>query len=498
MAAAVLAGATLFTAGCSAGSTATQLGRIADANAIVVALAAAPASLDFTTTAGAAVPQAMMGNIYEGLVRIDDDANIQPLLAERWDISPDGRVYTFHLRQGVTFSNGDPFNAQAAKFSIDRVQSDAWTNGLKKQMEPVESTRVIDEHTLEVTLKEKNTAWLWNMGTLIGAMFSPTGIDDLANTPIGTGPYVVDSWAVGQSLIFTAREDYWGEKPKNSAAALRYFADPVGASNALQSGDVDVIYSLQSPQLMDELKATGKYTIEVGTTNGEVILSMNPRRAPFNDIRVRQAVMYAINRQDVIDTAWDGYGTDTGGAPVPPTDPWYEESTRYPYDPDKARELLKQAGIPEGYEVTISVPSLAYAQAASEMIVSQLNDVGLKVSIESTEFPAVWLSKVYKGHDFDMSIVAHVEARDIPAMFGNPEYYIGYDNPKVQQLLKQAGESDEVGNMKAAVDQIMEDAAADTLFNLPNIVVTDPGITGVDANSVVQELKLATMEKKDK
>nr|WP_233195576.1 ABC transporter substrate-binding protein [Corynebacterium sp. 13CS0277] len=481
---------------CSAGSTSTQLDDAQGSDTVTIALAAPPASLDFTTTAGAAIPAALMGNVYEGLVAIDDDANVQPLLAEKWDVSDDGKTYTFHLRKGVTFSNGDAFTAETAKFSIDRVKSDAWSNGLKKNMDPVADTRVIDEHTLEVTLTEKNSDWLWNMGTLIGAMFTPNGVDDLATTPVGTGPYTVTNWSVGQSLSFGAREDYWGEKPKNSTTVLRYFADPVGASNALQSGDVDIIYSLQSPQLMKELQATGKYDIEVGTTNGEVILSMNQRKAPFNDVRVRQAIMYAINRQDVIDTAWDGMGTDTGGAPVPPTDPWYEESKRYPYDPDKARALLKEAGVAEGTQLTISVPSLPYAQASSEIIVSQLAEVGLNVTIEPVEFPAVWLSKVYKEHNYDMSIIAHVEARDIPNMFGNPDYYLGYDSETTRQYLDAATRDNQVDNMKKAVDTIMEDAAADTLFNLPNIVVHDKDIEGVDATSVAPGMKLAEIQKK--
>lgn len=491
------AGASLALAACSAGSTATQTAAIADSGAVVVAVSGTPATLDFTTTGGAAIPQAMMSNIYETLVRIDDDGHIVPWLATDWDVSEDRTVYTFHLRDGVTFANGSPFTAETAKFSIDRVLSDAWTNGLKKLMSPVADTRVVDTHTLEVTLNAPSNQWLFAMGTFVGAMMTPDGVDALATDPVGTGPYTVTDFALGQSITFAARDDYWGEAPRNDAAAIRYFADAVGATNALRSGDVDAVYSMQSPELLDTITAHGHYNVEVGTTNGEVLLSMNNRRAPFDDIRVRRAVMYAIDRQAVIDTAWDGFGTDTGGAPVPPTDPWYEKSDRYPHDPEKARQLLAEAGIDgTNNRVVISVPSRPYATAVSEIIVSQLRDIGFDARIEATEFPAVWLQKVFRQHDYDMSIILHIEARDVPALFGDPDYYLGFDSPAVREDIARAdaGSPEEyVSGMRAAVDTIMDQAAADTLFNYPNIVITAPGVTGANADAVDDALELATI-----
>ncbi|WP_445227961.1 ABC transporter substrate-binding protein [Corynebacterium sp. H127] len=484
---------------CAAGSTATRVGRIAGADAVVVATFGAPASLDFTRSAGAAIPGALMKNVYEGLVQIDDNGTIQPMLASSWERSEDGLEYVFHLREGVRFSNGAPFNAESAKFSIDRVNSDAWTNGLKSQMKVVSQTTVMDDHTLKVTLSRPSNQWLWAMGTLVGAMMSPTGVSDLAQRPVGTGPYEVEQWAVGQSLSFKARSDYWGTQPANSTAAIRYFADAVGATNALQSGDVDMVWAMQSPELIDVLRARGEYQVKVGTTNGEVLLSMNNARAPFNDIRVRQAVMHAIDRQAVIDTAWDGYGQDTGGVPVPPSDPWFAESTQYPYDPQRARDLLHEAGVNESNnKIVISVPSLPYAAAISELVVSQLREVGLDASIESTEFPAVWLAKVLKGHDYDMSLIAHVEARDLTTLFG-PDYYLGYHNPTTAELFAKAdaGSPEEFNRyMGEAVDQIMNDAAADTLFNFPNIVVADSHVTGIQPDVRTEGLELARLGKR--
>ena len=254
-------------ASCSAGSTSTNIGRIAPGS-VIVATTAAPASLDFTTTSGAAIPQALMGNVYETLVRISDAGQPEPFLAESWDVSDDRLEYTFHLKDGVTFSNGDAFTADTAAFSI-RYVLESWTNGLAKQMAPVEHVEVLGPLTLKVRLKAPSNSWLWSMGTLTGAMMTPGGIDTLATNPVGTGPFTVKHFAVGESISFDAREDYWGT-PAAQDAAIRYFADAVSSVNALRVGDVDMVWALQAPELLRTVPEA--FDVQVGTTNGEVCL----------------------------------------------------------------------------------------------------------------------------------------------------------------------------------------------------------------------------------
>ncbi|AJK69449.1 ABC transporter substrate-binding protein [Corynebacterium marinum] len=491
----VLAAITLTA--CSAGSTATQVGRVAGQNSVVVGATGVPASLDFTTTGGAAIPQALMGNIYEGLVRIDAAGDIVPLLATSWEVSGDATEYTFRLREGVTFSDGSPFNAESAKFSIGYVQ-ESWSNGLKAQMDVVESVEVLDEYTLKVVLEHPSQRWLWSMGTLTGAMMSPTGVDKLATTPVGTGPYELRRFSVGESVSFSVRGDYWGD-PANQNAAIRYFSDATSAVNALRSGDIDVVWAMQAPELLDTLP--GDYDVKVGTTNGEVLVSMNNNRAPFDDPRVRRAVAHAVDRRAANQVVWEGLAADTGGAPVPPTDPWFTGEDFAPFDPGLARELLADAGFgPDNRpEITVSVPSLPYAQNISELVYSQLRDVGFDVRLNTVEFPAVWLAEVMSAKNYDMSIIAHVEARDIPALFGNPGYYLGYDNQSVRDDLLAADTAataaEQSEHMEQAVATIMSEAGALTVFNLPNIVVTAPGVTGVNPTVVTDALELAGMEK---
>ena len=488
-----VAALSLFLSGCSAGHTAVQTGRVASDDSAVIALTAAPATLDFTKSGGAAIPQALIGNVYEGLVRISSQGDIEPQLATSWDLSPDRTTYTFHLRKGVHFSNGDEFTADTAKFSIDRVKSDAWTNGLKAGMKPVTRTQAVDKYTLAVTLSAPSNGWLWSMGTLIGAQMTPRGVDNLATKPVGTGPFTVDEYKVGRFLTLSANKSYWGQQPATRHVALRYMTDSTATANALRSGDVDAIVGMDAPEMVSSFRDNNRYAVDVGTTTGKVLLTMNNKRAPFNDVRVRRAVMYAINRQAVIDTAWGGFGEDTGGVPAPPTDPWSYHSTEYPYDPDRARQLLAEAGVHD-VDITFTVPARAYATNAAELIISELEDVGIHAHIESQEFPAVWLSQTLTQHDYDMSIIEHAEARDIPTLFGNPDYYLGYDDEQTRTLLSAADSAppDEYAPlMRKAVDRIMNQAGANTIFIYPNIVVRDKYLTGIPTTIAGQGLELA-------
>ena len=175
-------GALLLLSACSAGSTSTGP---TDRNQLVVALTGEPVNLDFTTTAGAAIPQAMMANVYEGLVAVDQTGAIRPLLATDWQTSNKNMSYTFELVSGATFSNGAAFDASDVKFSIERVKSDAWLNGLKSKMDVVKDVVVNSPTSVTVNLSRPSQAWLYSMTTLVGAMFDPSGVDDLANTAGG-------------------------------------------------------------------------------------------------------------------------------------------------------------------------------------------------------------------------------------------------------------------------------------------------------------------------
>lgn len=493
--AALIAAGSLALTGCNAGASSSGGGTDGETpTTATIALTGAPVNLDFTTTAGAAIPQALMSNVYEGLVQIDQSGEIVPLLAEDWSLSDDRSTYTFTLQEGVTFSNGDEFTAEDVKFSIERVQND-WITSLKAKMDVVESVDVVSDTEVEITLSEPSNAWLFDMATPVGAIFTPDGVDDLANEPVGTGPYEVSSWAADENIVLDTRDDYWGEAPGVEQVTLQYFADATATTNALRTGDVDAIVNLQAPELVSTFEDDDAFVVTTGTSNGEISLSMNNQAAPFDDVRVRQAVLYALDKQAIIDTAWNGFGSIVSTYATP-TDPYYVDlNSEYQHDPDKAKALLKEAG-QENLDITFTVPTRPYAQAVSEIVVAQLKEVGINATIESSEFPAVWLEDVFTNHDYQMTTVLAVEARDLLTVFNNPDYYIGYDNSKIADIADEADAADEEGyiaGMQEVQKQIVEDAASGVLFLFPNIVITKAGLEGVPENSIIESLNLTQL-----
>jgi peptide/nickel transport system substrate-binding protein len=331
------------------------------------------------------------------------------------------------------------------------------------------------------------------MTTRIGAMFSKTGVDKLATDPVGTGPYTFQKWNRGDSIVLARNDKYWGRKPYFSTITLKYFKDPTALNNALLSGTINVIGTVQAPESLKQFESNSKYQVIEGTTNGEVVLSFNNSKAPLSDKRVRQAVRYAIDHKALLDTCWAGKGTLIGSM-VPPTDPWYEDRTGdYPYDPAKAKSLLAAAG-KTGVALRLRVPNLPYATSCGQVVKSDLDQAGFKVTLDQLEFPAAWLKTVFTDADYDMSIIAHVEPRDMPAVFGNPKYYTRYDNKQVQQLFAQADsgtEEQQVADYKEAAKILSQDAAADWLFLIPNLMVADKNVTGLPKNSISESFDLS-------
>src|SRR5437868_14047900 len=458
-------GLLLSTAACGGGSKEPGA---AKAVPFAVGFVAEPANLDFTATEGAAIPQALLVNVYEGLVKLTQDGQIQPLLAEKWEVSEDHKTYTFTLRKDVKFTNGAPFTADDVVFSLGRLKSD-WKLKIAAQMEVIEKVEKKDDTTVVVTLKQPSNSWLYSMATRLGAMFSRTGVADLANAPVGTGPYKLATWKRGDSLVLGANDAYWGTKPAIPQVTLKYFKDATAMSNALLTGGIDVISAVQAPESLGQFADQNRFQTVEGTTNGEVTMSMNNSRPPFSDKKVRQAVRYAIDHKALLDTAWAGRGSLIGSM-VPPTDPWYEDRTGdYPYDLAKAKELLGG----KTYNVKMRIPNLPYAVASAQVVKSQLAQVGITAEIEPLEFPARWLDLVFKQGDYDLSIINHVEPRDL-RIFADKSYYFRYDNPEFGKLLATAdagSEADQVATMKQAAKLLSEDAAADWLFLFPNLIV---------------------------
>lgn len=493
-AAAVTAGA-LFLAGCSTGDTEGGGSTTPEQSAVTIGLNAEPANLDFSTTDGAAIPQALLDNVYEGLVTLSDAGEIEPLLAQSWEVSDDNTTYDFTLQSGATFSDGTPFTAETVKWNIENVQSDNWTISLKSYMDVVESVEVVSDEHVTVVLSAPSNDWLFRMTTRVGAMFNPDAVDDLANTAVGTGPFTVTAFNRGDSLELTARDDYWGEQPAVPSVKFQYFSDVNAMNSALLSGSIDAVQNFTALDTIAQFEDPDSFTVLEGGTNAEVVLSMNNASGIFTDVKARQAVNYAINREALVANATSGYGQLIGSM-VPPTDPWFDEALvdAYPYDPDMATTLIEEAGI-EGATIRFRVPNLSNLTAAYQMVESDLTAVGFNVELETLEFPAQWLEQVFTNHDYDMSIINHVEARDI-ATYADPTYYWGYDSSEFQDLVSSADSGtaeDQVTYLTEAAQMLSDDAVSDWLYLEPNITILKAGLTGFPENILGESLNVTDL-----
>lgn len=493
---AVVAATCTLVSACSAGSSTSQsrdaAGGKTSSDKLAIGLGAEPANLDLTATAGAAIPQALLYNVYETLVKVDQNGEIVPSLATAWTVSADRKTYTFELVKDAKFTNGKPFTAEDAKFSIDRVKSD-WTITLKDGMDVVNEVKAVSPTRLQVTLAQASNGWLFRMTTRIGAMFSRTGVDKLATEPVGTGPYKLNHWTRGDSITLDRNDDYWGKKPYFAEVAFKYFKDPTALNNALLTGTINVIGLLETPESLDQFKSNAKYQVIEGTTNGEVVLSFNNAKGPMADKKLRQAARHAIDHRALVDTCWAGRGTLVGSL-VPPTDPWYEDLTGiYPHDLAKAKQLLQESGKADA-TLRLRIPTRSYAVSCGTVVKSQLEQAGFKVKLDQLEFPAAWLNTVFTNADYDLSVIAHVEPRDMGKVFGDPGYYPRYDNAAFRTLLAEADtgtEQQQAAKMKEAARTLSEDAAADFLFVLPNLIVATKDVTGLPKNAVSESFDLA-------
>lgn len=463
--------------------TTTTAAEVSAQTEVVIGLQLEPPTLDLTASPAAAIPQVLLYNVYETLVKLEADGSITGLLAESWDVSEDGLTYTFDLREGVTFHSGAALDADDVVFSINHVLTKEPAHPFATTLAPISSVAAVDPSTVAITVEQVSSNLLFFLTQSQGVILDESAIGTIANSPVGTGPFVFDSWTVGDSITLVRNDDYWGEAALLETVRFRYINEPNALNNAMLGDDLDIVAGVSAPELLTAFESDDRFEVLQGLSNGEVTLSLNGRRAPLDDVRVRQAITHAIDRQAVVDLAYAGYGTVIGTFSTP-LDPWYRDLTDvYPYDPDRAVELLVEAGA-EDITLEMILPPVSYASRSGEIIASQLAEVGITVNITNVEW-GVWLDDVFTNHDYDMSIVAHVEPRDL-GQYGNPDYYWGNDSPQVAAILEQADaepDPDTRNELYASVlEEITAVAADNWLFVLPALSVIRRGVTGYEAD----------------
>ena len=472
-------------------STALAGVAMAQPTEIRIGVALEPPTLDPTAGAAEAIDIVVYQNVFEGLTRIDETGSVQPGLAESWTISEDGLTYTFKLHDGVTFHDGSAFDAEDVKFTFDRILAADTTNAHPEFYKPITAITVIDPLTVEFTLDQKIGRFLFDLGRGDAVIVAPESADNNATQPIGTGPFAFTQWDKGSRVILDAYGPYWGEPAHLTKATYVFISDTATMTNALLASDIDGTNNFATDALA-VFEGNPQFKVLVGTTEGETILSTNNKKPPFDNLKVRQAMAHALDRQAIIEGTTNGYGTPIG-APFAPHNPYYVDLTAtYPHDVAAAKALLAEAGLPNGFSATLKLPPVAYARTSGQIIASQFAEVGIKLELINVEW-AQWLEDVYTNKDFDLTIVSHVEPFDI-GNYANPDYYFGYDNPEFQALIdKLNGTTDEAARKDLAIEAqtiLAKDAVNGYLFELAQTGVWNAKLEGMWQNSPIEGLVL--------
>lgn len=468
----------------------TPGGTNSDDTSLVVGLVLEPTDLDIRHTGGIALDQVLIDNVYEGLVARTADGQIVDNLAASHEISEDGLNYTFVLNDGITFHDGTAVDANLVAASFEQIRADeAFTRS--EDLAAVTAITATDEKTLSITLSQPDSTLLWNLAGRAGLVLNPSADNELSTSANGTGPFRLDRWKKGDSITLSRNDDYWGTKAALSEVVFRYIPDFSAAINAVRAGDVDVQTSLDAT-LAEQITPSSGYEVVSGRTTDKYTLAMNNTRAPFDDVRVREAVRLAIDHPALIE-ALGGSAVPQGG-PIPELDPGYEDLTGIaPHDPDRARALLAEAGA-ENLAVTLTMPSF-YSDTVGTVLTSQLKDVGIALTVNRIEF-ATWLNDVYTNKNYELSMVNHAESHDF-GNWANPEYYFGFQNDEVSALYAEslsATSPEQAADALARAARIVsENHAADWLYNTLTLTAVREGVTGFPTDSTTARLDLGAV-----
>lgn len=373
----------------------TDAGTVSYGGEVVVGIQQDIDSLD-PHLAVAAGTSEILFNIFEGLVVPDENGNVTPAVAQDYSVSEDGLVYTFVLRDGIKFSDGTPVTVSDVQYSIERCAGLLDGTPLVKALSIVSSVDIVDQSTINIVLSEANLEIIY----YLTAEIIPEASRETGGI-IGTGPFKLESYTPQEGIVLTKNDYYWQEGlPYLDKVTFKIVASAESAMMELQAGSID-IYPYLTDDQANELSAS----FDIGTNGSNVVqaLYINNAAAPFDDVRVRQALCCAVDGDEVNDFIFGGRGQRIGTSMIPGFD-CYVEGLAYEHDIDKAKQLLDEAGYPDGFSMRITVPSnYQMHMDTAQVIVEQLKEVGISASIESVDWPT-WLERVYRNRDFETTV----------------------------------------------------------------------------------------------
>ncbi|MCX7750921.1 MAG: ABC transporter substrate-binding protein, partial [Candidatus Bipolaricaulota bacterium] len=407
-----------------------------------VAVSTEPPGLDPTTNAAAVIKLLLHHNLYESLVQFDAQTQLHGQLAQSWEISEDGLVYTFHLRDGVLFHDGTPCDGEAVRRSFLRTL-DPQTGHPNRAFYAAVADVVADGNRVQFKLKYPYAPFLALLA-LGDSVVVPAHRTDLAQRPVGTGPFRFGEWRPADRLVLLRNERYYlPDRPKLDRVTFRFLPDPAAQLASLRAGDVDLVAEV-TPEVGSALRNDPRFAVVSGPSNLVQIMAINNARPPLDQLPVRQAIAHAIDRQAIIDRVFLGFGTPIGSH-LTPAVPYYADMTHlYPYNPGEAKRLLSAAGYAGKLTLRMVLPG-NYAQhvRTGEFIAAYLEAVGIRVRIELVDW-TTWLDRVFGKADYDLTVIGHVGRVD-PALMLTPygadrlDYYFrrGWRSAEVEELLAQ-------------------------------------------------------------
>ncbi len=440
-------------------------------------------SLDPHKTVAAGTKEVMF-NVFEGLVKPTPDGDLIPAVADHYELSEDKKTYTFTLREGIKFHNGDPVEMRDVVYSIERCRGDEGENALIPALAVIESVQA-DDTTLTITLEQPNTEFL----SYLTLAILPEDYDQQDTAPVGTGPFKFVSRAAQDNIVLEKFDEYWGTPAYLDKVTYKIIENTDSLVMSLQSGAIDVcahLTSTQTAQLGDG------FNIEEGTMNLVQALYLNHTVAPFDSLEVRQALSYAIDKDAIIDLAFDGYGAPLGSSMYPAFGKYFmdELTYYYPHDVEKAKELLAQAGYPDGFEMTITVPSNYTPHVETAVVVAeQLKAVGVDAKIQLVEW-GTWVSDVYQGRNFQSTIcgfdASTMTARALLERFttDNAKNFINYSSANYDELFQKAlntyDDAEQTQVYKEMEKDLTANAANVYIQDLADLVAVRKGLTGLN------------------
>ncbi len=460
---------------------------------LVIGMQQEPTSLDPTADATASIDSMMTQNVFESLTTVAENGEVQPNLATSWEVSEDGLTYTFKLAEGVTFHDGSTLDAEDVVYSFDRAMGEDSVNPSKDIFEPIESVKAVDPQTVEITLKAKDAFFLFNMGQGDSAIVAAESAETNNANPVGSGPFKFDSWTRGDRLTLVKNPDHRDAADVAlDKVVFRFISDPAAATAAMMAEELDAFPGFPAPELLPQFEADPRFRVNVGSTEGEVILAMNNAKPPFDNVEVRRAVATAIDRDEIIEGAMYGQAVPIGSFYPPHGTAYVDLTDAYPHDSTKAEEMFEAAGV-AGATMTLRVPPFPYATRSAEIIQNQLAEAGIDAKVENVEW-GFWIDEVYKQKNYDMTIIAHTSPNDMGNFARGPDYFYGYDNAEMTALWEQIttevdpAKRDEL--LKQGQQMLSDQSVHAFLFQLPLLGVFREGVEGYWSSSPVLYMPL--------